>query len=242
MGDRMVPRMMPAGASALMRSWCEGRGVRVLTATRITAIAADGAVLRATTADGEVLEAEVVISATGVRPKLAWLAGSLVATNVGILVDHRLATNVPGIYAAGDCVEAEEIGTGARIVNAVQPNAVDQARIAALNMAGRDAGMAGSLQMNVLDTFGLVSTSFGKWQGVAGGSGVELADAAEHRYLRLEFDGDVLAGATCLGHTEHVGVLRGLIQRRTRLGRWKDRLLADPTLLAQAYVASVSGG
>ncbi len=237
MADRMVPRMMPPGAAALLRSWCEARGVQVMTGTRIARIERTGGVLNVTTAAGETLQAEVVISATGVKPNIGWLAGSGVATATGILVDHRLATSVDGIYAAGDCVELEELGSGLPIVNAVQPDAVDQARIAALNMAGRDARLVGTLQMNVLDTFGLVSTSFGQWQGVPGGARVELNDLREQRYLRLEFDDDVLVGATCLGHTDHVGVIRGLIQRRTHLGPWKDKLLRDPTLLADASVA-----
>lgn len=237
MGERMVPRMMPPGASAMLRARTEARGVRVLTSTRITGIEATATGLRATTGSGETLDADVIISATGVRPNIAWLAGSGIETATGILVDHRLATNIDGIYAAGDCVESEEFGTGHRIVNAVQPDAVDQARIAAMNMAGRPAQLSGALQMNVLDTFGLVSVSFGQWQGVEGGARVEVDDPAAQRYLRLEFDGDILVGASSVGHTEGVGVIRALIQSRIHLGPWKDRLLADPTQLAAAYVA-----
>jgi NAD(P)H-nitrite reductase large subunit len=230
--------MMPPGASAMLRARTEGRGVRVLTSTRITGIEQAATGLRATTDSGEALEAEVIISATGVRPNIGWLAGSGIAMGVGILVDHRLATNIDGIYAAGDCVESEEFGTGVRIVNAVQPDAVDQARIAAMNMAGRGAELSGALQMNVLDTFGLVSVSFGQWQGVAGGAGVERDDPEAQKYLRLEFDDDVLVGASSVGHTEHAGVIRGLIQSRVHLGSWKDKLLADPTQLTPAYIAS----
>jgi NAD(P)H-nitrite reductase large subunit len=237
MADRMVPRMMPPGAAALLRRRCEARGVRVMTETRIAAIARTAAGLAATTAAGETLEADVIIAAAGVRPNVGWLAGSGVAVATGIVVDHRLATNVDGVYAAGDCAESEEIGTGAHIVNAVQPDAVDQARTAALNMAGRDTRLVGTLQMNVLDTFDLVSTSFGQWQGVAGGSQVERTDPHGERYLRLEFDDDVLIGATAIGHTARIGVLRALIQGRMRLGAWKDKLLLDPTLLADAYIA-----
>jgi NAD(P)H-nitrite reductase large subunit len=91
--------------------------------------------------------------------------------------------------------------------------------------------------MNVLDTFGLGSVSFGQWQGVAGGDRVEVDDPSTDPYLRLEFDGDLLVGASTVGHTEGVGVIRALIQSRIHLGPWKDRLLADPTQIAAAYVA-----
>ena len=48
----------------------------------------------------------------------------------------------------------------------------------------------------------------------------------------------MLVGANAIGLTEHVGVVRGLIQSRVKLGPWKDRLLRDPLLLPEAYLAS----
>jgi len=46
-----------------------------------------------------------------------------------------------------------------------------------------------------------------------------------------------MIGATAIGLTEHVGVLRGLIEGRVGLGPWKDRLLADPLRFPDAYLA-----
>jgi NADPH-dependent 2,4-dienoyl-CoA reductase/sulfur reductase-like enzyme len=237
MGDRVVPRMMPPGASALIKRWCEGKGVRILTGAKATQIDRDASGLHVKLEQGETLDVDVVISATGVRPKIGFLAGSGIATHTGILVDDRMRTNVADVYAAGDCVEAVEFGTETRFVNAIQLNAADQARIAAMNMVGRPTRSQGALAVNILDTFGLISASFGQWQGVAGGDHTELSDDGAFKYLRLEFDGDVLAGATSLGLTEHVGVIRGLIQSRTKLGLWKARLMHDPTLLMPAYLA-----
>jgi NAD(P)H-nitrite reductase large subunit len=149
-----------------------------------------------------------------------------------------MRTNLPGIFAAGDVAESCDCVTGKSQINAIQPNAVEQARIAAINMAGGTADFVGSLAINVLDTMGLVSCSFGQWQGVAGGASVELVDAANYRYLSLQFNEDRLIGATSIGWTDHVGVLRGLIQTATPLGVWKDRLLADPTTFMAAYLGT----
>ena len=63
----------------------------------------------------------------------------------------------------------------------------------------------------------------------------------DSRYLDLQFDGDVLVGANALGLTQHVGVIRGLIQTQLRLGGWKDRLLENPLQLMEAYVAVAHG-
>ncbi len=113
-----------------------------------------------------------------------------------MLTDEHLQTNVPGIYAAGDCAEAFDKVSGKTIVSAIQPNAAEQARVAALNMVGRKAELRGVTQINVLDTLGLISTSFGDWQGVPGGEHVELTDRDAGRHLSLQFNGDVWSAAT----------------------------------------------
>jgi NAD(P)H-nitrite reductase large subunit len=187
---------------------------------------------------GEKLEADLVISATGVKPNIGFLENSGVRCLVGVLTDETLQTNVPGIYAAGDCAEAFDKVSGQTIVSAIQPNAAEQARVAALNMVGRRAELRGVTQINVLDTLGLISASFGNWQGVPGGDHVERTDRAQHRHLSLQFKDDVLVGCNSVGWTEHVGVMRGLVEGQVRLGAWKESLLKDPTRLMEAYLAS----
>jgi hypothetical protein len=54
----------------------------------------------------------------------------------------------------------------------------------------------------------------------------------------LQFDGDCLIGASTVGKTQHIGVLRGLIESKIQLGPWKQRLQDDPTCIMEAYVAS----
>jgi len=166
MGERMVPRMMTPGASALIKAWCEAKGIRVLTKARVVSIAPSGSALVATLDSGQKIEADLVISATGVAPNIAFLEASGVACDQGVLVDDRMQSSVAGIYAAGDVAQAPEFDTGKQSVYAIQPTAADQARTAALNMAGRDTASPGNLAMNVLDTLGLVASSFGRWQGV----------------------------------------------------------------------------
>jgi NAD(P)H-nitrite reductase large subunit len=235
-GDRMVPRMMSQGAGAMIKRWVEQKGVTVHTSTRVEAIH-PGAPLEVRLSSGEKLVADMVIRAAGVQPNIGFLEHSGIQCLQGVLTDERMQTSVPGIYAAGDCAEAFDVLSGKTIVSAIQPNAADQAYCAGINMAGGRAALHGVTQINVLDTLGLVSTSFGQWQGVPGGEHAELTDDANFRYLRLEFGGDVLVGSNAIGLTEHVGVLRGLTQSRVRLGPWKDRLLRDPTRFVEAYLA-----
>jgi NAD(P)H-nitrite reductase large subunit len=237
MGDRMVPRMMGEGAGQMIKRWVEQKGITVYTSTRVEAIQ-PGPPLTVRLSSGQHLAVDLVISATGVQPNIGFLEGSGILCLQGVLTDERLQTNIPGVYAAGDCAEAFDAITGKTIVSAIQPNAADQAYVAGTNMAGKQTQLPGVTQINVLDTLGLISTSFGRWEGVPGGERAEFTDDANFRYIRLEFEGDVLIGSNTIGLTEHVGILRGLIQTRTKLGAWKEHLLRDPLKLPQAYIYS----
>jgi len=240
-GDRMVPRMMDQVAGNLIKEWCQGKGVEVRTSTRITAVGADpsgAARFRLTCDQGEPLPADLLVVATGVRPRIDYLRRSGIDTDVGVLVDEHLQTSVPGVYAAGDVCQGLDWGSTGRSVYAIQPVAVETGRLAAINMSGGKARHAGSMDMNVLDALGLICTSYGQWMGVEGGDSAELLDAGDFRYIKLQFEGERLVGAITLGRTEHVGVLRGLIQGRVRLGPWKARLQQDPNRIMEAYLAS----
>ena len=261
MGDRMVPRMMGPVAGGMIRDWCEAKGVQVFTGTKVEAISqgaekgllgklasavglasddASGA-LQVRLSNGQTVEADLVISATGVRPAIGFLKDSGITCLQGVLTDEHLQTNVPGIFAAGDCAEAFDMVSGKTIVSAIQPNAAEQARVAALNMLGQNAVLKGVTQINVLDTLGLISTSFGNWEGVAGGQSAVLTDKAAGRHLSLQFKDDVMVGCNSVGWTEHVGVMRGLVEGQVHLGDWKDRLMHDPTKLVDAYLDCAQG-
>jgi NAD(P)H-nitrite reductase large subunit len=239
MGDRMVPRMMDQTAGNLIKNWCLEKDVAVHTSTRVEAIEkGSGEALKVKLDSGDVLDADLVISATGVAANIQFLEGSGLETDFGVLVNDRLQSSIADIYAAGDVCQGKDFSTGEYSVQAIQPTAADHGRIAAMNMAGRDTVHQGCVNMNVLDTMGLISSSYGLWMGVDGGESARLCDESRYKYLKLEFEDDVLVGAQALGLTQHVGVLRGLIQTKLKLGKWKDHLLKDPTRIMEAYLAN----
>ena len=238
--DRMVPRMMNEAAGNMIKAWCEAKGVTVHTSTKVTKLEknADAVdTLKVDLDNGKQIPAHLVVVATGVKSNIGFLDDAWIKIDQGILVDEYMRTSADDIYAVGDCAQGPDFSTGGWAVHAVQPTAVDHGRIAGLNMAGKVAKFKGSLNMNVLDTVGLISASFGKWDGVKGGDHAEAIDTENFRYMRLEFDGDKIVGALSLGRTDQIGVLRGLIQTEVPLGPWKDKLIADPQLIADAYVA-----
>lgn len=238
MENRMVPRMMNETSGNMIKAWCESRGVTVHTSTKVEEIKQDGEGLSVKLSNGSSIPANLVISATGVRSNIGFIEGISINTNHGIVVNEYMQSSHPDIYAAGDVAEGLDFSTCEFSVQAIQPTAVEHGRVAGLNMAGKTTAHHGSVNMNVLDTLGLISSSFGLWMGVDGGSNIELHEPDKFRYLNLQFDGDILVGASSVGLTQHVGVLRGMIQSRLRLGVWKDRLLENPTRIMEAYMSS----
>jgi len=210
MENRMVPRMMNDVSGNMIKSWCEQKGVAVHTSTRAESIEElGGNKLRVNLSTGQSVDADLVISATGVKPNIEFLTETAVHTDQGIVVNDYLQTSNIDIYAAGDVCQGKDFNTGEYTVQAIQPTAVDHAKVAATNMVrGHRTEHVGNLNMNVLDTIG------------------------------LQFKDDVLVGASSLGLTQHVGVIRGLIQSQTRLGVWKERLMKDPLRVMEAYLAS----
>ena len=116
---------------------------------------------------------------------------------------------------------------------AIQPVAVEHGRLAAMNMVGRVTPHRGSLNMNVLDTMGLISSVravAGRPQGYTG----KVVDEDKFKYLKLEFEGDRMVGAHAALST--TSALRGLIQTGFRLGSWRDKLLKAPERVREAYI------
>ncbi len=240
MGNRMVPRMLDQKCGTLLQDWCTAKGVNVLTSTTVTAIESKGDNVLVKTSGGTEVEAELVISAAGVTPNADFLENSEVKlVDGGVEIDQHMQSSVDGIYAAGDVAYGRDFSTGEFGFQAIQPTAVDHARMAANNMHIHGSlSHRGSVLMNVLDTMGLISASYGQWEGVEGGDTAELLDEENFRYIQLQFEGDRLIGANSLGLTQHVGVLRGLIQGKFNLGPWKDRLMENPLLLMEAYLSA----
>ncbi len=238
--NRMVPRMLNDTAGGLIKKWCEDHGVKVLTSTKVESIdqGSGDRPLNVVCDSGEAIAADMVITATGVSANTGFLNDSGIDVDQGVVVDDYLNTSADDVYAAGDVAQGKDFSTGGFNVQAIQPTAVEHGRIAARNMVqGNHHAHRGSVNMNVLDTLGLISSSFAMWMGVDGGDSAEVSDPGRFRYVNLQFQDDRLVGASTLGLTDHVGVLRGLIESKVRLDGWKEKLKQDPTRLMEAYIA-----
>jgi NAD(P)H-nitrite reductase large subunit len=181
--------------------------------------------------------------ATGIRTNLAWLEGSGIDINHGVLVDAHLRSNVSNVYAAGDVAEGRDLVTGRPMLHAIEPTAMEHGRVVGANMAGQPIAYRGSLLMNIVEVQGLEIASFGAWDDPQ----AEVFKALKPErpaYRKLLWHGDRVTGAMILGPskdlwtTNDVGMLKGLVQSGVPLGDWKPYLRRHLFEIKRAYIAS----
>lgn len=241
--DRILPRMIDSVGAAMVQEYLESKGVLFRVGAKVSAIEDAGGRKRLLFESGDSIEADLVITATGIKPNLDFLNGSGVQTDFGVLVDKQMRTSEASVYAAGDIAQGPVIGTDVKEVHAIQPTALEHGRIAGANMAGHDASYWGSLLMNIVDVQKLQIASFGDWLG-EGAEVRTVKNESRPIYRKLVFEDDVLKGAVFLGRPEDVallndmGMAKGLIQTQVHLKEWRTYLDKHPLDIRRPYVAS----
>lgn len=241
----ILSRMLDRRGAGAAEAWLRARGVDIYSGCGVREITG---VRRKTVHlyDGQVLDANVVVLSTGIKPNIDFLAASGIRVDQGVVVDERMQTNVPGVYAAGDVAQGPDLLGGPPAIHAIQTTAVDHGRVAGANMAGRAQTYPGSLSMNILDVAGLHCASFGRWRD--DGDSIVVWAPSRPVYRKLVWDGTRLIGAIMLGPVDDttmltdVGMVKGLIQSGVQLGEWKQYLHDRPWDLRRVYIASQAAG
>jgi NAD(P)H-nitrite reductase large subunit len=240
----ILPRLLDATGAQIAANWLGQKGVALHCGTVVKAIRERGGAKVVELENGVSLDADLVIVATGVKPnvELAEAAGIETAKG-GILVNDYLQTNFTHIYAAGDVACGPVYYGDAPDIHAIQPTAVDHGRVAGANMAGHAVAYAGSLLMNVLDICGLQNMAYGNWLD-RDAEEMVILNPDVHIYRKLMWHGDEITGAMFVGRADDVGMLtdvgmvKGIMQTRTKLGSWKEFLRNNPFDIRRAYVAN----
>lgn len=186
-----------------------------------------GRVAAAHTTDGEEIACELVVVGKGVLPALAFVPKEQIEVDLGIMVDAHMQTNIEGIFAAGDCAEAFDLSRQCRWVNAIWPEAVQQGRLAGMNMAGRRVAGKGSLGRNVMRIFntdimtgGLVTPPEKQGYEV-----VRMHDQTRNVYRKLVLKSDRLVGMVMVNHVEQGGIWLAMIYNGNPLRTAPEQLL-----------------
>jgi NAD(P)H-nitrite reductase large subunit len=180
--------------------------------------------------DGRSVACDMVVIAIGVRPRLE-LAGNGIKTNRGIIVDRRMETSVPGVYACGDASEAYDFVYGENRLTPVWPNAYVGGRVAGLNMAGEKAEYQGGTAMNALKYFGVNILSAGMVSPPDDSYEV-LIKRGGGIYKKVILKDGIITGLIFVGDIEKAGIVYNLMKDRINVAAFKGTLVAEDFGLA----------
>ncbi len=138
MEQRVLQRVTTPAMSAFYRGLHEGRGVQIRTGTRVTGFLGEAGRVSAVQCEDSAFAADLVVVGIGILPDTALAEAAGLACDDGILVDERCRTADPNIYAAGDCTNHPNRPLDRRLRLESVPNAMEQARVAAANLCGKD--------------------------------------------------------------------------------------------------------
>jgi NAD(P)H-nitrite reductase large subunit len=181
--------------------------------------------------DGRLISCDMVVIAIGVTPRLDLVGNNGVKTNRGIIVDRRMATSVPGVYACGDVVEAYDFVYGENRVTPVWPNAYTGGRVAGLNMAGKKAEYEGGTAMNALKYFGVNILSAGMVNAPEDSYEV-ISRRSDGIYKKVIIKGGKILGMVFAGDIEKAGIIYNLMKDGVKVGAFKETLVSDDFSLA----------
>jgi NAD(P)H-nitrite reductase large subunit len=233
MKDRVLNTILDAEASAMEAAALAESGVNVVTDHTVTKISArlPGEVGGATLDDGRTFAGEMVVIAIGVRPRLALAKEGGIRTNRGIVVDRRMTTSVPDVYACGDAAEAFDFVLGENRPTPVWPNAYEGGRVAGLNMAGVPTEYPGGTAINALKYFGINIVSAGL--SVPPDNTYEVLSQRNNGvYRKVIIKDNKVVGLVFAGDIDKSGIVYNLMKDGTDVADIKKTIVADSFGLA----------
>ncbi len=220
--DRLLPRQLDAQGASLLRSQVESLGIRVRLGVITEEIFGPGEVRGIRLKGGAEVSAEMAVIAAGVRPNLGLPQDAGLATDRGLVVDDRLRTSHPQVFAAGDSIQHRGKLYG------IIPASFDQARAAAYNMLGQEKKYEGTVPANTLKVVGLYVTSLGLANPEGQGyEEIRKTNKEEGIYKKVVLQDGVLVGAIWMGTKKGVSEISRAVTAKTKVNQWINTLLDD---------------
>jgi len=220
---RLLPMQLDQDGAALLEQIVESEGVNVTVGVKTEEIIGQQAVSAVALGGGKQVSGDFVLFSAGVRSNTDLASQAGIKTNRGVLVDDYLRTNATDVYAAGDVAEFR-----GRVYGII-PAALDQAKIAALDMFEKEGHVyPGTIPSNTLKIVGIDLASMGLVNPEGSGfEEVRKLKREERVYKKVVVQQGIIVGAIILGETRSVAPLKRLMDQKIDITRYKDTILED---------------
>ena len=221
-GDWLLERQLDRTAGELLQKSLEDRGLKFLLPKHTAELLdnGEGRVCAVKFKDGEVIPADLVVMAAGIRPNTELAESAGIACNRGILVNDTMQTFDPRVYAIGECASHRGIAYGL-----VAP-LFEQAKVCANHLAQLGfSRYQGSVTSTKLKVTGIDLFSAGEFMGGEGTETITLSDPIGGVYKKLVIKNDVLVGACLYGDTADGGWYFRQIRENHNVSEIRDHLM-----------------
>ena len=223
-GPQLLDRQLDPAAALYLKDYLEGFGLEFVLSSGINEVTGDGRVASVVLADGSELETDLVLGAVGIAANLDIPRQAGLEVNRGVLVDDRMQTSAPLVFAAGDVAEHRSGTAG------LWPIAVEQARVAALNALGGDEIYVAKPPTTMLKVTGVDLASAGTIAATEpGDEEIVVEEPTEGIYRKLVVRDGRAIGGIVLGSEADAPSLVAAVQEgrdmtpvleRLRRGEW----------------------
>ena len=231
--DRLMPLVIDQSASQWVETVLENQGIKIITGNTISEITGKisnpnevgGVILK----DGSTIRCDIVVIAIGVRPRIELVRESEVKVNRGILVNKKMETSVPDVFACGDCAEVYDFILDSFRLTPLWPTAFVGGRIAGFNMAGDCKEYHWGTSMNSTTFFGFPIIS----AGIINLSEEEKSDYeilsqnTESFYKSIILKDNKIMGFVLANEIDRAGIFLGLMRNKIDVSEFKDDLLSE---------------
>ena len=229
MEGRILQRVTTPAMSEFYRRLHDDAGVAIRTGARASAFVGADAVTHVRCTDGSEIPADLVVVGVGIVPNVELAAEAGLPCDDGIVVDERCTTADPDIYAAGDCTNHPNPLLDRRLRLESVPNAMEQARVAAANMVGKEKDYA-SVPWFWSDQYDLKLQMVGF--STDRDTTVTRGDPEARRFAVFHLREGVLVAADAVNSPREFMACRQLVGRPADAAKLADPLVDLKTLLA----------
>lgn len=236
-GEWPMERQLDKTAGTLLQNALESRGLSFKMKKQTSELIGNdqGRVKAVRFADGEVIDADLVVMAAGIRPNTELAEKAGIPCNRGILVNDTLQTYDPRIYSVGEC--ANHRGTAYGLVAPL----FEQAEVCANHLAMLGfSRYLGSVTSTKLKVTGIDLFSAGNFMGGEGTETITLSDPIGGVYKKLVIKDNILVGACLYGDTADGGWYFRQICEHRNVSRIRDHLMFDPARYREQAIADAS--
>jgi len=213
---RILRVYVDVDAGSIIKDLYRQQGIEVMEGSPIAGIESGTKGIRVSLESGDKVDADFVLVGTGVKPNVEFMVDSGIEIADGVLVDERMQTNDPFIYAAGDVAQGKGFFGDEKVVTPTITNAVYQGKAAGSNMAGQTQEFEGSLPMNIFNFFGNVAFSVGaslsEGQDEAA-TVLKKIDKENRVFRKLVIKDGKLVGCTMINQPVEAGLCHAMIRQ-----------------------------